>query len=429
MAYSRPGVYLTETLLPAPLPGGASANAAGAVVAPLAGGPEAVTLVTSWYEFTNKFGGYNATYPATFQIGSYFANGGKELYVKRVLHTDAVAAHVNLLTSASATVATVTSKNAGTDGNNLIVVLTAGTVASTYTLTLYKENVAGNILLERYENIVFNDSTATDFAETVVNTVSSYISISASASGTPVLTTYPLTSGSNGATVTATDYTSYKGSGNSAFEGFSVVNRPLVIFLPEINEISGATDVYNAAIDWAENNGGFVVAETPKATTIAADANTYAGELTASSNVAVYHPHLYVVDPVGRVVLENAFVFNPPVLKVFYTVVSVVGDDAIPFVFCKILRRKDEIDMVGSLSEVGSGRVHCAEIEAQIKTPVDIPAEYGMEVLFFQRSLSIGDFRECFIDPVVFNAIILVKVWIHRMQPVVEAIFPQEGIW
>ena len=293
MAYSRPGVYLTETLLPAPLPGGASANAAGAVVAPLAGGPEAVTLVTSWYEFTNKFGGYNAAYPATFQIGSYFANGGKELYVKRVLHTDAVAAHVSLLTSASATVATVTSKNAGTDGNNLIVVLTAGTVASTYTLTLYKENVAGNILLERYENIVFNDSTATDFAETVINTVSSYISISASASGTPVLTTYPLTSGSNGATVTATDYTSYKGSGNSAFEGFSVVNRPLVIFLPEINEISGATDVYNAAIDWAENNGGFVVAETPKATTIAADANTYAGELTASSNVAVYHPHLY----------------------------------------------------------------------------------------------------------------------------------------
>ena len=300
MAYSRPGVYLTETLLPAPLPGGASANAAGAVVAPLAGGPEAVTLVTSWYEFTNKFGGYNAAYPATFQIGSYFANGGKELYVKRVLHTDAVAAHVSLLTSASATVATVTSKNAGTDGNNLIVVLTAGTVASTYTLNLYKENVAGNILLERYENIVFNDSTATDFAETVVNTVSSYISISASASGTPVLTTYPLTSGSNGATVTATDYTSYKGSGNSAFEGFSVVNRPLVIFLPEINGISGATDVYNAAIDWAENNGGFVVAETPKATTIAADANTYAGELTASSNVAVYHPHLYVVDPVGR---------------------------------------------------------------------------------------------------------------------------------
>jgi uncharacterized protein len=299
MAYSRPGVYLTETLLPAPLPGGASANAAGAVVAPFASGPEAVTLVTSWYEFTNKFGGYNAAYPATFQVGAYFTNGGKELYVKRVLHTDALKASVNIETSGNAVVAAVTAKDAGTDGNNLIVVLTAGTVSGTYTLALYKENVAGNILLERYENIVFADSTSSDYAGTVINTVSSYISISNTAAGTPVFTTYPLNGGSNGATVTATDYTNYKGSGSSAFDGFSVVNRPLVIFLPEINQISSAVDVYSAAISWAEDNNGFVIAETPKATSVN-NAIAYSGELTASSHVAVYHPHLYVVDPVGR---------------------------------------------------------------------------------------------------------------------------------
>ena len=56
MAYSRPGVYISERLLPAPIAAGVTANAAGAVVASFAQGPEAVTLVTSWYEFTKYFG-------------------------------------------------------------------------------------------------------------------------------------------------------------------------------------------------------------------------------------------------------------------------------------------------------------------------------------------------------------------------------------
>ena len=172
MAYSRPGVYISERLLPAPLPAGTSANAAGAVVAPFAQGPESVTLVSSWYEFTKYFGGYNASYPATFQVGAFFNNGGRELYVQRLLHTDAAAATVDIVTSGSSVVATVTAKNAGADGNNLRVVVSAGTVSGTYTLTLYKEGVAGtasdvsnDVLLERYENVVFNDSTSSDFAE------------------------------------------------------------------------------------------------------------------------------------------------------------------------------------------------------------------------------------------------------------------------
>ena len=61
MAYSRPGVYISERLLPATLPGGVTADAAGAVVASFAQGPETVTLVSSWYEFTKIFGGYNAS--------------------------------------------------------------------------------------------------------------------------------------------------------------------------------------------------------------------------------------------------------------------------------------------------------------------------------------------------------------------------------
>jgi hypothetical protein len=305
MAYSRPGVYISERLLPAPLPGGVTANAAGAVVAPLAQGPEAVTLVSSWYEFTKTFGGYNASYPATFQVGSFFANGGRELYVKRLLADDADSATVNLLTSGSLVVATVTSKNAGADGNNLRVVVTAGSVASTYTLTLYKESGVANditddILLERYDNVVFNDPTSSDFAETVINLVSPNITISSSASGVPVSTTYPLTGGSNGTTPVADDYTDYKGTGSAVFEDFATFDRPFVFFLPGVNALgSGVADVFDAATSWSESNNGFVVVDTDPDLTVA-NAVSFAGSLTDSSNAAVYFPHVYIADPLGR---------------------------------------------------------------------------------------------------------------------------------
>jgi hypothetical protein len=268
MAYSRPGVYITERLLPATIPQGPSADAAGAVVAPFAQGPETVTRVVSWYEFTKYFGGYNAAYPATFQVAAFFQNGGRELYVQRLLASNAVAASVDLVTSGDDVVATVTSKNAGTDGNNLRVVVTAGQVANTYTLTLYKESGVANditddILLERYENIVFDDATSSDYAETVINTVSPNIRISNSDTGVPVSATYPLTSGANGTATASTDYTNYKAGGSSVFERFSTLERPLVLFLPVVNALpSGVTGVFDAATSWAEDNNGFVVVDT-----------------------------------------------------------------------------------------------------------------------------------------------------------------------
>jgi hypothetical protein len=304
MAYSRPGVYISERLLTAPLAGGVTANAAGALVAPLAQGPEAVTLVSSWYEFTKNFGGYNASYPATFQVASFFANGGRELYVKRLLSDDATAGSVDLLTSSSAVVAAITAKNAGLDGNKLRIVVTAGSVTSTYTLTVYKESgvpsdITDDVLLERYENVVFNDPTSSDYAETVINLTSPTITVSDSASGVPVSATYPLTGGTNGTAPVALDYLAYKGTDSSVFEDFSTLDRPLVFFLPGVAGMADDNDVIDAATGWSESNNGFVVLETAANKTVG-EAITFAGVLTDTSHAAVYFPHVYVADPLGR---------------------------------------------------------------------------------------------------------------------------------
>ena len=308
MAYSRPGVYISERLLPPVLPSGVTANAAGAIVAPFAQGPETVTLVNSWYEFTKYFGGYNATYPATFQVGSFFSNGGRELYVQRLLAANAVAASRNLTDGGGATAATVTSKNAGTDGNNLRVVLTAGDVASTYTLTLYKESgvandISDDILLEQYSNIVFDDDDSSDYAPTVINIISPNISVSVAggyAGASIALATYPLTSGSNGTATAATDYTNYKAGGSSVFERFTSLDRPLVLFLPVANALaSGTVSVFDAATSWAEDSNGFVVIGTDPDLTVA-NAVSFAGSLADTSNAAVYYPNVFISDPLGR---------------------------------------------------------------------------------------------------------------------------------
>ena len=314
MAYGRPGVYISERLLTAPIAAGNNAAAAGAVVAPFAHGPEIVTKVNSWYEFTQAFGGYNAAFPATFQVGAFFTNGGRELYVKRLLADDAAKASVDLVTSGSSTVATVTAKNAGADGNNLRVVVEAGSVSGTYTLSVYKEAgvadtiVSGrvtagssdDILLERYENVVFDDNASSDYAETVVNIVSPNIVISGSTSGAIVSANFPLSGGSDGTTPVAADYTAYKGGSSSVFDDFSTVNRPLVIFLPAVHQLeSDKVAVINAGTSWSESNGGFVVVDTTANQTVA-QAISFAGSLNDTSNAAVYFPNVYIADPVGR---------------------------------------------------------------------------------------------------------------------------------
>ena len=316
MAYSRPGVYITERLLPAPLPVGASANAAGAIAAPFAQGPESVTLVTSWYEFTKYFGGYNSAYPSTFGVAQFFNNGGRELYVKRILHSDATAASVNVQTSGAVTVFTATAKNRGSDGTNLRVQITAGSVADTYTLTLYKEGVAGtssnianDYLLERYENLIFDPSfsTSSDYANTVINTISSYITISNNAVGLPVAGIYPLTiggspvNGGDGSVVVAADYTSYASTATAVWNEFNTVNRPLVVFTPNIYAVvpTSTATVTAAAAAWCEANNGFYVAETASGLTVDA-AITVAQSLSGKSQTAIYYPHGYISDPVGR---------------------------------------------------------------------------------------------------------------------------------
>jgi uncharacterized protein len=309
--YGRPGVYVSERLLPAPLAATATANAAGACIGKFAKGPETVTLVTSWYDFVQKFGGYNNLYPATFGVGSFFQNGGSELYVRRVLSTDVDTARADgEIVSGSSKVADVVSKNRGSEANLIRVQVSTTGRAGYYNFTVYVEggasasdSVASNdIIVEQFSNVVFSNANSSDYIETIVNGNSQYVTIDVNATNaslTPSYSRVPLTGGADGDDPVESDF-------SAAVASFSVVDRPLVLFAPELG-LDQNEEVIDTMIEWAEANNGFVVVDTEPAVDSAgapsltvANAITYAGALQTSSHAAVYYPNIYISDPLGR---------------------------------------------------------------------------------------------------------------------------------
>jgi phage tail sheath protein FI len=228
-----------------------------------------------------------------------------------MLPSDAANALVSIgRASGQGTVVTVTAKNKGMDGTNLRVKFSAGSFGTGYyDFTVYQEQVAGtssdvsnDIVLENYENIVLNDVTSTDYLPSVVNLISEYVSVAvADNTNAPSLAVFPLAgTGLDGGALTVGAYSDVA-TGPAA--KLASVDRPLVIFMPAlwttITE-SDADDVYNLMASFAAVDGKhYVVAET-KAGLIPSAAITAAGLVGTTSHAAMYYPHYYIADPVGR---------------------------------------------------------------------------------------------------------------------------------
>ena len=195
--YNRPGVYINELpLAAAPINGALAAQAAGAVIAAFPQGPDTVTRVTSWYDFTKKFGGYSPKYPATYSVGSFFKNGGTELYVQRVLPAMAKKVAKVTIENAAETEAfiTIAAKHRGIDGNNIRVKVSESKSVRQegyYDITVYYEsgtsdyvddvftpaNAADDVVVEQFTGVIFNDPLSSDYAPNVLEFGSSYITI------------------------------------------------------------------------------------------------------------------------------------------------------------------------------------------------------------------------------------------------------------
>lgn len=332
--YNHPGVYVNELPLTVTTNAfGYSANAAGAVVAQFAKGPTAVTRVTSYSQFEDKFGSLNGSFPATYSVKMFFDNGGTDLYVRRVVAADAPQAEGNIVDTANTpvTIATIQAKYKGNNSTLLrIKVDNEVTINSKkyFDVHVYFDDgdsdgsggsfsqtkAALNTEVERFNAVSFDQPDSSSYIKTVLDVSSNYVRVKPGTSIGTITATKTINSNylPLAGTESTTALTKYDYTGDltptpvgtvasfAVFNDFNVVDQPLVVFFPDVNKFfttqADAQYVFNSAIAWSEvYTSRFVIVDTPADLTVTS-AGTFASGLSVTSRAAVYYPHVFIKD-------------------------------------------------------------------------------------------------------------------------------------
>ena len=290
---SRPGVFIQEVELPQTITLADNGSAIGAFLGAFAKGSTAVpVLLNSWSEFTKTFGGLEDAYPTTWAAYNFFANGGRQLYVKRIVGADAVQATVTLLDSAGSPQDTLTVKaaNVGTWGNDLAVQILAAGATNRFAVAIYyKTN-----LVEKFDDLSMT-STDKRYAVAYINATSKYVVAvdegSTSATPYPLVTSATaLTTGDDGDAVVAEDY---------SFEAFDPIINPLVFNVPDAPYLtSGECAAVNSLlVSYCEGRGdSFAVVDVPSGLTVADAKDFIEGVSSTQGLAAAYYPWVLIPD-------------------------------------------------------------------------------------------------------------------------------------
>ena len=196
-SYSRPGVYINEAPLKAIVtnrPGRTTASFVGTSTRGPIGKP---VLIASWNSFVSVYGDISPSFELGYSVFQFFANGGVECYVSRVLTgstTANTASTLALTHDTNKTLFTATSKLAGVDGDNITIVAsenasnddtdTSGGTGLLDVTVKYK-----GVTKETYVGLTFANATSTGSATEAINNAvsgSQYITVSAQATNNHV---------------------------------------------------------------------------------------------------------------------------------------------------------------------------------------------------------------------------------------------------
>lgn len=309
----RPGVYVEESLNPVQTLTGPASSTVAAFVGVTDRGPVEPTLVTSWSQYVDAYGSWNTTASNDLPLAVYlfFANGGSQAYILRVVDALSAASATRTLSDRGGTPAATLILNAinpGAWGNSLSVAIADSTMSGKFNLVLYKGGASATNIVERFVDLSMT-STDARYAPTVINGASRYVTVidansaSGGATRNPSVQATPLSlaSGIDGAAISGTDLV-------AALADFDVINQSLLLNLPGKTD----TETVNGAIDYAETRGDvFVIVDSINDTSSAQIAQ--AAEYSASSQAAVYYPRITVSDPTRGVgAPSNATILAAP---------------------------------------------------------------------------------------------------------------------
>lgn len=331
--YSTPGVYVSESTLANQVQRSNTADSTAVFFGTAPRGPLSATLINSWSSFKAIYGDISSTHELGYSVYHFFANGGRETYIVRVLHTSGSGTLATTATavlpyyptgsgSASGSLLTLSALSAGAwaDGtatnkglslkvnsdSRVGAVSATATVIPTFNLTVYLDGVE----VERW-NEISTDPANNRYAPTVLNNYSQYVanvyvgasagSVTAASATWEFITTEKKFSASvNGTAVADIDYTNAISSKLETIEGVLILNA--------VGQTTST--VVNALITKAEARGNsFVVIDPSTAPDSATIGAGTVQAYTASSYAAVYYPMLQMADPTktGPAAIRNTY--------------------------------------------------------------------------------------------------------------------------
>lgn len=335
MAYERPGVYVQETPFTSNVTV-RSAVTAAAFVGTAERGPATPTLVTSWNDYKTKFGDINSGYDLGYAIYHFFANGGRDVYVSRVLDTTAAASTYTFTgtvtgASGSSTLFVLDAASKGAWGNDLSVTITfdPNTLADVTTAPKLQASTAFSLAVnltkngvttevESWQELAF-DATSSRYFKNVLDLYSSYIKVNGtpatiasgatiSVSGVSVgdyVTTFSLANGSDAVTPGAVSADTEWATAVTNLDG---VDGPLLINL--VGQTSASR--VNQALQYAATRAdAFVIIDSPLDTLTKSGVQTNVANYSSSNGSfgAVYFPALKMYDPAksGPVAIRDTY--------------------------------------------------------------------------------------------------------------------------
>lgn len=314
-SYLSPGVYTKETDFSYYVKQ-ISTSACGMTGIAEKGPVNQPTLVTSWEQFTRKFGSYITDGYLAYAARAFFDNGGQVLYVNRIAHladpTDrttlaAKCANITIKDRQAGETAEdtlkVTAVTEGKWGESISIQIADGTAdsANEFDLTVhYKGEV-----VEVFRNLSMDESKP-NHVEVVINEKSEFITVddisdAANApENRPAVATYSLTAGDDGISELADGDYIGDPSQHTGFYAFDEIDGLNILAVPGVT----TAQVIVGGISYAEGRKDLLyIAETPihleplEAVDFRKGQGTYSHGAFDSSYAALYYPWLEVSDP------------------------------------------------------------------------------------------------------------------------------------
>lgn len=299
MAYTSPGVYVSEQPFATSVATGPTTTAA-AFIGTAQRGPTTPTLVSSWSSYRSLFGDISSSYELGFALYHFFANGGRTAYVARVVGASSAPATANAAgaySNSSQTVFAVKSANDGAWGNNLTVELSAGLVGGTTpTFNAVVKNAGTEV--ERWNELSLNPDDSR-FVNNVVNNYSTYVrsynvASLAGASYSVTAATLTLSGGSDGASLSDDTNAGTQTAWATTLDGYDNISGQLLFNL--VGK-SNAT-IINDAISYVEARGdSFLIIDPLSTATSTQTILSAVSSYNNSSYAAVYYPMLKMANP------------------------------------------------------------------------------------------------------------------------------------